>query len=241
MKLLLPLAQLGSGLLRKLWVRLVTFRWNIYSESYEKAVQRAMYPDGELREVGKTLNACFVAIKNSHLDLEQITILDAGCGTGFLSSAIPIPRYLVGVDISKRMIKNLRERQGGGGLSTFDYDELHQQDVNAYLRGTESTFHIIVASSAVQFFTPLMLEAFLNYSARSIAPFGCLIFSFDVAIDKARLNSKGFWEYPISQVDALASKYFDHVEIQILEFSRIERGKNVLSAVASLNHPNLQK
>jgi hypothetical protein len=68
-----------------------------------------------------------------------------------------------------------------------------------------------------------------------------LIFSFDVAIDKARLNSKGFWEYPISQVDALASKYFDHVEIQILEFSRIERGKSVLSAVASLNLPNLHK
>jgi predicted TPR repeat methyltransferase len=240
MKLLLPLAQLGRGVLRKLWVRLVTFRWNIYAESYEKAVQKAMYPDGELREVGNTLNACFVALKNSHLDLEQITILDAGCGTGFLNSAIPIPRYLVGVDISERMIKNLKERQVGG-VSTFDYDELHQQDVNVYLRGSELTFHIIVASSAVQFFTPLMLEAFLNYSARSIAPFGSLIFSFDVAIDKTRLNSKGFWEYPISQVHALASKYFDHVEIQIMEFSRIERGKSVLSALASLNLPNLHK
>ncbi len=140
MKLLLPLAQLGRGLIRKLWVRLVTFRWNIYAESYEKAIKRAKYPDGELREVSKTLNACFVAIKNSHLDLEQITILDAGCGAGFLSSAIPTPKYLVGVDLSKRMLKNLRERQVGEGLSTFDYDELHQQDVNAYLRGTESTF-----------------------------------------------------------------------------------------------------
>jgi hypothetical protein len=128
-----------------------------------------------------------------------------------------------------------------GGVSTFDYDELHLQDVNVYLRGTDSIFHIIVASSAVQFFTPVMLEAFLKNSARNISPFGSLIFSFDVAIDKARLNSKGFWEYPISQVDALASKYFDHVEIQILEFSRIERGKSVLSAVASLNLPNLHK
>jgi predicted TPR repeat methyltransferase len=126
-------------------------------------------------------------------------------------------------------------------VSTFDYDELHLQDVNVYLRGTDSIFHIIVASSAVQFFTPVMLEAFLKNSARNISPFGSLIFSFDVAIDKARLNSKGFWEYPISQVDALASKYFDHVEIQILEFSRIERGKSVLSAVASLNLPNLHK
>ena len=113
--------------------------------------------------------------------------------------------------------------------------------MNVYLRGTESTFHIIVASSVVHFFTPLMLEAFLNYSARSLAPFGSLIFSFDVAIDKVRLNSKGFWEHPISQVDALASKYFNHVEIQILEFSRIERGKRVLSAVASLNLPNFHK
>jgi predicted TPR repeat methyltransferase len=240
MKLLLPLAQLGRLVLRKLWVRLVTFRWNLYAESYEKAVQRAMYPDGELREVGKALRECFVALKNSHLDLEQITILDAGCGTGYLSTAIPIPRYLVGVDISKQMIKNLQEKQVGG-VSTFDYDELHLQDVNVYLRGTDSIFHIIVASSAVQFFTPVMLEAFLKNSARNISPFGSLIFSFDVAIDKARLNSKGFWEYPISQVDALASKYFDHVEIQILEFSRIERGKSVLSAVASLNLPNLHK
>lgn len=86
-----------------------------------------------------------------------------------------------------------------------------------------------------------MLEAFLNYSAKCLAPFGSVIFSFDVAIDKARLNSKGFWEHPISQVEALASKYFDHVEIQILEFSRIERGKSVLSAVASLKLPNLQR
>ena len=241
MKLLLRLAQLGRSVLRKLWVRLVTFRWNIFADSYEKAVQRAMYLDGELRAVGKTLNACFDALKKSHLDLQQITILDAGCGTGFLSSAIPTPRYLVGVDMSKRMIKNLRERQLGGGLSTFDYDEIHQQDVNVYLRGTGSTFHIIVASSAVQFFTPLMLEAFLHYSARNLEPFGSLIFSFDVAIDKVRLNSKGFWEYPISQVGALASKYFGHVEIQILDFSRIERGKSVFSAVASLSLPNFHK
>lgn len=241
MKLLLLLAQLGRDVPRKLWVRLITLRWNIYAESYEKAVQKAMYPDGELREVGKTLNACFVAIKNSHLDLERVSVLDAGCGTGFLSSAIPTPRYLVGVDISKRMIKKLREGQVGWGGGSFDYDELHQQEVNVYLRGSPSTFHIIVASSAVQFFTPLMLEAFLNYSAKCLAPFGSVIFSFDVAIDKARLNSKGFWEYPMYQVEALASKYFDHVEIQILEFSRIERGKSVLSAVASLKLPNLRR
>ena len=240
MKLLLRLAQLGRGVLRKLWVRLVTFRWNVYADSYEKAVKRAMYLDGELKAVGKTLNACIDALKKSHLDLQQITILDAGCGTGFLSSAIPTPRYLVGVDMSKRMIKNLRERQVGR-LSTFDYDELHQQDVNVYLRGTESTFHIIVASSAVQFFTPLMLDAFLHHSARNLAPFGSLIFSFDVAIDKVRLNSKGFWEYPISQVCALASKYFGHVEVQILDFSRIERGKSVFSAVASLSLSNFHK
>lgn len=119
MKLLLLLAQLGRDVPRKLWVRLITLRWNIYADSYEKAVQKAMYPDGELREVGKTLNACFVAIKNSHLDLERVSVLDAGCGTGFLSSAIPNPRYLVGVDISKRMIKNLRERKVGGVPSTM--------------------------------------------------------------------------------------------------------------------------
>lgn len=230
----------AKNLFNDLWIRLVTLRWNAYASSYEEAVQKARYSDGELWAVSKVLNESFAQLQGYQSGQYQLRILDAGCGTGYLSSAIPHPRYLVGVDVSKSMIQHLRKRKRKDADSD-QYDELHQQDAVAYLLSAATEFDIIVACSSVQFFTPLMLDKFLKKSSEKLSPLGKIIFSFDVSLEKVRLNSKGFWEYPVSTVDYLIRKYFDQSEIQTLEFTRIERGKRVLGAVACMSLPKLHK
>jgi predicted TPR repeat methyltransferase len=230
----------AQNLLNDLWIRLVTLRWNAYASSYEEAVQKARYSDGELRSVAKALNESIAQLQGYQSGQYLLRILDVGCGTGYLSSAIPPPRYLVGVDVSKSMIQHLQNRKINEADS-YQYAELHQQDAVAYLRSAATEFDIIVACSSVQFFSPPMLDSFLEQSSEKLSPRGKIIFSFDVSIDKVRLNSKGFWEYPVPIADSLIRKYFDQSEIHTLEFTRIERGKRVLGAVASMSLPKRLK
>jgi predicted TPR repeat methyltransferase len=72
----------------------------------------------------------------------SLDILDAGCGTGLCAPHLrAAARRLVGVDLSPEMLRIAR----GKGL----YDELHEADIVAYLRGHEAAFDLIVLADVL--------------------------------------------------------------------------------------------
>ena len=77
----------------------------------------------------------------------NISLLDLGCGTGLVGQELRNPGYLVGVDVSLKMIKqNLGKKS--------NYDELICSEIIEYLENEKRKFDLICMSSVIQFFPP---------------------------------------------------------------------------------------
>ncbi|TML69420.1 MAG: tetratricopeptide repeat protein [Actinobacteria bacterium] len=104
----------------------------------------------------------------------SLDVLDVGCGTGLCGPLLaPYARRLVGVDLSRRMLAQARERTV--------YDELVQSELTAYLTGCTATFDVIVSADTLVYFGAL--DEVVTASERALRPGGRLIFTVEEWVD----------------------------------------------------------
>jgi len=124
--------------------------------------------DARLRSLGYDAPRILAAMVQSHTD-KMLEVLDLGCGTGQCGlSLAPQKRYLVGVDLSEKMLAQARARE--------IYDELHLAEVHAWLRGaTAARFDLVVAAD-VFIYVGALEDLFLE-TARNLRRGGWFAFS----------------------------------------------------------------
>ena len=78
----------------------------------------------------------------------DLDVADLGCGTGLCGSLLrPWARRLVGCDLSGAML----ERASGRGA----YDELHKEELTAFLRERPGAFDVVVSADTLNYFGEL--------------------------------------------------------------------------------------
>jgi predicted TPR repeat methyltransferase len=124
--------------------------------------------DARLRSLGYDAPRVLAAMVRSHTDT-MLDILDLGCGTGQCGlSLAQQKRYLVGVDLSEKMLAQARAH----GI----YDELHLAEVHAWLCGAaEARFDLVIAADV--FIYVGALEDLFHEAARNLRPGGWFAFS----------------------------------------------------------------
>ena len=124
--------------------------------------------DAHLQSLGYNAPRMLAAMVQSHSD-EALDVLDLGCGTGQCGLALARPkRYLVGVDLSEKMIAQAR----GRGV----YDELHLAELHTWLRAAaEARFDLVIAADVFIYIGAL--EDLFHETARSLKPGGWFAFS----------------------------------------------------------------
>ncbi len=100
----------------------------------------------------------------------DLTVLDAGCGTGLASDLLRgAARRLVGVDLSPGMIEKARSRQA--------YDKLIVGDLVKILGASRAKFDMVFSSDVFNYFGDLALP--VRAAARALKPGGLLAFTVE--------------------------------------------------------------
>jgi predicted TPR repeat methyltransferase len=124
--------------------------------------------DAHLRSLAYDAPQMLAALVRTHAD-ESLDVLDLGCGTGQCGlSLAQQKRYLIGVDLSEKMLAQARAH----GV----YDELHLAEVHAWLRGAAEARFDLVTSADVFIYIGALEELFLEV-ARCLRPDGWFAFS----------------------------------------------------------------
>ena len=127
-------------------------------------------------------------------------ILDLGCGTGLAAPMLAgFGEEIVGVDLSPRMLEKARERQV--------YARLIEEDVEAFLAGSDERFDLIVALDMVIYLGDL--AALFAGAAARLAPGGVFALSFETCAgaDYA-LGASGRFAHDPAYVEKLWEKDF---------------------------------
>ncbi|MCX8097406.1 MAG: methyltransferase domain-containing protein [Casimicrobiaceae bacterium] len=99
----------------------------------------------------------------------KVSVLDLGCGTGLLGEALGQPKgYLIGVDLSRKMLEQAAEKRL--------YDRLHHADLLEALSATDAAQYEVIAACDVFVYlgelAPIAREA-----AKVLRPNGLLVFT----------------------------------------------------------------
>jgi predicted TPR repeat methyltransferase len=79
---------------------------------------------------------------------QKYRVLDIGCGTGLCGPLIkPIAEHLVGVDLSRNMLKQAQKR----GV----YDQLEEAELTAYMNSAEAGFDVVICVDTFVYFGDL--------------------------------------------------------------------------------------
>jgi predicted TPR repeat methyltransferase len=124
--------------------------------------------DGHVRSLGYIAPRVLAAMVRSRAD-EMLDVLDLGCGTGRCGlSLAQQKRYLVGVDLSEKMLAQARAL----GI----YDELHLAEVHTWMRGAPAArFDLVIAADVLIYIGDL--GDLFHEAARSLRPGGWFAFS----------------------------------------------------------------
>ena len=100
---------------------------------------------------------------------EMLDVLDLGCGTGQCGLSLSQQkRYLVGIDLSEKMLAQARAL----GI----YDELHLAEVHTWIRGVSAArFNLVIAADVLIYIGDL--GDLFHGAARSLQPGGWFAFS----------------------------------------------------------------
>jgi len=129
-------------------------------------------------------------------EVSLASVLDAGCGTGFCGTLLrPITRQLVGVDLSTAMIDKARAKNC--------YDELHVNELCAFMRGRSAAFDAVVAADTLIYFGAL--EEPLAAAAICLKGGGFLAMAlekmaFDASAQTYRIEPSGRYSHRIEYV-----------------------------------------
>lgn len=165
---------------------------------------------------------------------KNLTILDAGCGTGLCGPLIaPFASQLTGVDLSSRML-------AAAGTRTI-YDQLVHAELSAYLESHPGTFDVIVSADTLVYFGEL--DGVFGSAARALHPDGLLVFTVeainDLAVDTGyRLNPHGRYSHSQVYVEKVlrdAGFAAPFIETAVL---RMESGSPVSGLVVAVRNGN---
>ena len=124
--------------------------------------------DARLRSLGYNAPRKLAAIVRSHMD-ERLDVLDLGCGTGQCGlSLAQQKRYLVGVDLSEKML--------GQARALGIYDELHLAELHTWMRGAAAARFDLVIAADVFIYIGLLGDLFQE-TVRNLRPGGWFAFS----------------------------------------------------------------
>jgi predicted TPR repeat methyltransferase len=105
---------------------------------------------------------------------KRLDVLDAGCGTGLCGPRLaPFARRLIGVDLSRGMLKLAGEKQV--------YDELVHAELTEYLTQHPNQFDVIVTADTLVYFGAL--EAVAAAASAALRPGGLLVFTVEEATE----------------------------------------------------------
>ncbi len=145
--------------------------------------------------------------------------LDLGCGTGLVGKQIrEITGCLVGVDLSRKMLKMAKDKE--------IYDNLKHSEIIEFLNEAEENFDLIISADVFIYFGDLtpVFESIKTHSAKPT------IFAFTTEVSEKKnfcLSPNGRFTHSKKYIFDLASDYNFSVERCQLIDLRLEKGKMV--------------
>lgn len=135
--------------------------------------------------------------------------LDLGCGTGLSGIVLrEITEQLTGVDISKKMLAQAREKQL--------YDQLVNEEAIEFLSHCKESFDLIVAADVLPYFSEL--DTLFSAIQARLSPKGLFIFSTEISPDKPwHLQSTARYSHQPEYIQSLCKAY----QFELLEHKKI--------------------
>lgn len=153
-----------------------------FARSYETQLRKIEFRVPEL--IGR-------AVESLAIDRNDLTVLDAGCGTGLCGPGVrACAKRLIGVDLSADMLGEANAKQ--------IYDELIESELTAYLDASPQRFDLIVCGDTLCYFGDL--SDVLAAVARTLCPGGQFVFTVE--------------RYQEADVDANVSQDAETFELQ---------------------------
>lgn len=160
-------------------------------------------------------------------------LLDLGCGTGLLGMCLgPIRGYMIGVDLSEKMIEQAARRQV--------YARFHQVNVLDALRETPGEHYEAIACLDTLVYVGDLAPVIPN-AWRILKPGGCFIFTCESAAeneDDMVLRASGRFAHKASFVEKLCSQAgFGDVRLETLPTLRTEGGQPLEGFMVTARKP----
>jgi predicted TPR repeat methyltransferase len=151
---------------------LVKKRFDKLAETYEQALTRFKYFGVD------HLYRVFLHHIEDGSQIDRFDILDLGCGTGLCGQKFkPFARKLDGVDLSPKMLDVARNL----GI----YDQLHSDDVQAYLtRAQPNTYDLVTAAGLFVYLNKLQTVFARCFSV--LRPGGMFVFTIDRHVENVK-------------------------------------------------------
>ena len=175
----------------------------------------------------------------------RLDVLDAGCGTGLCGALVkPFARWLVGVDLSQRMLAHAKDKNV--------YDARTTVELTEYLRDNRESFDLIVSADTLVYFGDL--KGVIATVAEALRPNGLFVFTLEHAVEDSgadyRLERHGRYSHARAYVEELLA--FSGLQSKIVQAElRMEAGAPVpglviraamfVSAEAAAVGKNLQR
>lgn len=137
--------------------------------------------DSQLEKLEYATPARAVKLVNEELGQARanLSILDAGCGTGLCAAGIrPFAKRLTGVDLSSEMLDHARKREL--------YDELVESELTEYLLRSPQSFDLILSTDVLIYFGAL--SDVIQAAAVALRPEGRIVFSLESANEQDAPN-----------------------------------------------------
>ncbi len=193
--------------------------FDIFAGSFDEVLKRLEYRAPEL-----ILSAVKSLLNEPN---NQLTILDAGCGTGLLGILIrDYARHLVGVDLSKGMIDKAKGRS--------IYHELEIAELTEFMLQKSGAFDLIASADTLCYFGDL--SKVFHAVAEALSKKGFFIFTLEEIINATpeetyRLNPHGRYSHTQDYVNNALTDAGLRVESITTDTLRNEGGAPVMGLV----------
>ena len=164
----------------------------------------------------------------------ELTILDAGCGTGLCGSFLrPLAGTLTGIDLSSGMLRR------AGTLNL--YDQLIEAELTAFLGEHAQAYDGVISADTLCYFGAL--DAMFKATAQALRPGGYLLFTVEKAPASAgygyHLQSHGRYSHAPEYVRRELERAGFHVKALNEAELRMESGKPVQGLVVTAHHTSV--